>query len=583
MVHGLQGHPNASWQAANETTWPKDLLPTDIPNARIMTFAHPHRLVANNPQRLCEYCLYYWSDDLISSLTEKRRQTDTFGRPIIFIAYSLGGMYVKSALVRSNMSSSLKIPDAFDIVHSTYGIVFLGTPQRSAGVESLGRLLERVASTIPIKMEFCEAMDYEAEALESRLEPFKSLSNSFRIYYCTERGLEEAQDSYAVLVPATASILSKDKSEIIVFNRSHSELAKFSAKSDESYRQVVDALKRIINGIKALPSPGPSFHEKCGDAFQISFEDFLLPPQSDHLELCHFAVNSREQILREIHSFLSDSVIYKPRSRIVWLHGPPCAGKTSLLRHYAVARREFYRSIWWVDCRNNDSALSSFSSIVQRLLDHYAKSSAGSRDEIAALAHDLGLGKLLDQSHQLVMTGNFVVEVAKEWFERSGNTGWLIIFENVQNLDSIKSFFPRNANGKILISSCNQPSKSVEHHITLAPTLSQDIDTNASVEPLHKLICTTELVIRSKSLRSDCTEYEEEEMWERCSNIDEVVPWITNLKHSLELSYQTLDPQQSHLFLVCSFYGSEDIPTELLKRGLPHTQAESKSTPIALR
>ncbi len=39
-VHGLNGHREKTWTASNGLLWLRDLLPTKIPNARIMTWGY---------------------------------------------------------------------------------------------------------------------------------------------------------------------------------------------------------------------------------------------------------------------------------------------------------------------------------------------------------------------------------------------------------------------------------------------------------------------------------------------------------------------------------------------------------------
>jgi hypothetical protein len=38
VIHGLDGHREKSWTSKNGTMWLRDLLPEDIPNARILTY-----------------------------------------------------------------------------------------------------------------------------------------------------------------------------------------------------------------------------------------------------------------------------------------------------------------------------------------------------------------------------------------------------------------------------------------------------------------------------------------------------------------------------------------------------------------
>ncbi|XTI85857.1 hypothetical protein V2W45_1466673 [Cenococcum geophilum] len=75
-VHGLNGHRDETWTAGNGVNWLRDLLPQDLPNARIMAWGYD----ANTYSR-----------------------SRTSRRLIIFVAHSLGGIIVKSALIHSDL------------------------------------------------------------------------------------------------------------------------------------------------------------------------------------------------------------------------------------------------------------------------------------------------------------------------------------------------------------------------------------------------------------------------------------------------------------------------------------------------
>jgi hypothetical protein len=44
FIHGLNGSPLKTWKT-DETCWPKDLLPANVPSARVMTFGYNSQVV----------------------------------------------------------------------------------------------------------------------------------------------------------------------------------------------------------------------------------------------------------------------------------------------------------------------------------------------------------------------------------------------------------------------------------------------------------------------------------------------------------------------------------------------------------
>ena len=89
FVHGLQGDATGTW-ATSKLCWPKDLLPADLPAARIMTFEYNTLVLNEPPPRIRDL-----ANMLLESLTINRRLSRAGSRPLVFVAHSLGGLLVK--------------------------------------------------------------------------------------------------------------------------------------------------------------------------------------------------------------------------------------------------------------------------------------------------------------------------------------------------------------------------------------------------------------------------------------------------------------------------------------------------------
>ncbi|KAK0739028.1 hypothetical protein B0T21DRAFT_135581 [Apiosordaria backusii] len=143
-VHGLDGHRDRTWTADNQVNWLHDLLPHDIPHARVLCWGYDAN-TRSSDRVSCHY-LYDHARTLVSELCQERKHSDSVERPIQFIAYSLGGIVVKSALIHSDATRRGALEEHRSIKISTYGIIFLGTPHQGANGVQLGKLLVNIAS-----------------------------------------------------------------------------------------------------------------------------------------------------------------------------------------------------------------------------------------------------------------------------------------------------------------------------------------------------------------------------------------------------------------------------------------------------
>lgn len=122
-IHGLNGDPYRTWtDGETRLFWLGDLLPDDIPGARIFTYGYPsHLLCSTSRARISDFA------ETLLAHVESRRVANDEQRPIIFVAHSLGGIVCKRALIMAKEN-----PAYHDIVSNTIGILFFGTPHRGA-------------------------------------------------------------------------------------------------------------------------------------------------------------------------------------------------------------------------------------------------------------------------------------------------------------------------------------------------------------------------------------------------------------------------------------------------------------------
>ncbi|KAL2168856.1 hypothetical protein VTG60DRAFT_6758 [Thermothelomyces hinnuleus] len=163
FVHGLTGDREKTWTARGALEpWPKTLLPSELPTARVLTFGYD-AYVTDWRGVVSQSRIGNHSWNLLTSLATYRDKDDTNERPIIFVCHSMGGLVCKDALVTSRQRSERHLQN---ILQSTRGIAFLGTPHHGS---DLARWAERLSRQIGLikqtNTKILEVLKQESEVL----------------------------------------------------------------------------------------------------------------------------------------------------------------------------------------------------------------------------------------------------------------------------------------------------------------------------------------------------------------------------------------------------------------------------------
>jgi tetratricopeptide (TPR) repeat protein len=128
----------------------------------------------------------------------------------------------------------------------------------------------------------------------------------------------------------------------------------------------------------------------------------------------------REDILKRLRTALKEgkTTALTQSQAISGLGG---IGKTQTAVEYAYRYQDDYQAILWVKAESSDSLISDFVSI--------------------AILLDLPVKQEQEQ--------RLIVEAVKRWFQ--DNTGWLLIFDNADDLAMVQGFLPQGGKGHILL------------------------------------------------------------------------------------------------------------------------------------
>jgi NB-ARC domain len=150
----------------------------------------------------------------------------------------------------------------------------------------------------------------------------------------------------------------------------------------------------------------------------------------------------------------------KDQRKVAVLHGLGGIGKTDIVLRYAWQNVAAYTSVLWIHSATKEILKRSLMTAVQNLIQHLATHYAPGQPNYTAIACDLGTAGLINTSGQLVYNpesdGQEKVEGALcKWLSMKGNDQWLLIFDNVDDMEVIDraKHFPKNSSGTIIITS----------------------------------------------------------------------------------------------------------------------------------
>ena len=379
LVHGLFGHPKKTWslktfsnaskrkpddrdpssETSDETEtksqslkkrckkdgdlrqdvfWPRDLLPSAFPEARIATWGYDVQIEGLSTAT-SQASLFHHSENLLSDLVMLRKSDAAKLKPLIFIAHSLGGIVVKDALSLSGNERT-----AFDaILPATIGVMFLGTPHHGSRAASLGKMVFEVSKLFFKKpnLQVLRGLETNSEILERISRNFGQILSTGRIKVHSFR---EELPTHGVMVVGSASstigYLHETRGSL---HANHRNLARFSSTEDIKFQRVVSILQdwveessekqhnqqklQVPDGSSALPD-GLVFHaelERCLKSLhsreaQTRFEDIEAAYYKTYNWLFDHKVG------------FEDWLEGKDKSNIYWIQGKPGSGKSTVMK-----------------------------------------------------------------------------------------------------------------------------------------------------------------------------------------------------------------------------------------------------------
>ncbi|KAK3689561.1 hypothetical protein B0T22DRAFT_461780 [Podospora appendiculata] len=323
---GRELHHAATWKADDLTVWPRDLLPSDLPDIRVLSFNYTTTLTGTTS----EAGIRDHAKDLVILLSNEREEDELARlRPIVFVGHSLGGIIIKRALLTAHQD----LTRYGSLWEASRGVMFFATPHYGMDNSAWQRFIHHalkfdapVEGAKPTGGMIAEIKE-NSVALEKISKDFEHLQDGLVFYSFVEDDRTEGLGG--VLVEERDGRMRASTEKYMRISGNHVDLCKFRRAHHEK-----DAFLPVSEGIKWLLEGTP----KAIDRIPFEAKRALYSLSRDEFHSWFLDRKPTEGTCGWITDKLEfrDWFANKPGKQWLWISGPPACGKSYLARHIVV-------------------------------------------------------------------------------------------------------------------------------------------------------------------------------------------------------------------------------------------------------
>jgi hypothetical protein len=331
FVHGLSGDRERTWASPVKTKcWPRDLLPEQIPQARVLTFgydAYVTRLGRVSRNRIRDH-----ARDLITSLASVRTTEAEQTRSIVFVAHSLGGIVCKDALQLSTNSSE---PHLQVIASWTRAILFAATPHSGSSManwakipaSALGVVKQTNVNLLAVLHTDSEVRDRIQDDFLTLLRKRQSQGPTLEITCLYET--MKMMDRFEV-VPENSAVLRGYNS--ISIRADHRDIVRWKRDGSQGCETIIAEVKRWIH----------KYAMEYGEVGGIDPRQVRRCVESLTFSEIYDRQSAIERAANETCAWISQDSRYRAWTErenlekshgLLWIKGKPGSGKSTLLKY----------------------------------------------------------------------------------------------------------------------------------------------------------------------------------------------------------------------------------------------------------
>lgn len=221
--------------------------------------------------------------------------------------------------------------------------------------------------------------------------------------------------------------------------------------------ELIEQLRKYNDGLFAvLSDPRPALLQSTATTSR-SFSKFNIPMQLPVQRNQNF--RGRDDVLERMDRILNpgtkatndttDQVELASRHRIAVLYGLGGVGKSQVATEYAYRQYSgsAFTSVFWVDATSQASLAQSALRMAEQIASHYQTKWEDSNPDFVQIGAMLGLPGCIELTGRIkpdVGSPDLVIGAMKKWLSDTENRGWLVIFDNNDDIDSVTllDFFP---------------------------------------------------------------------------------------------------------------------------------------------
>ncbi|KAH8960187.1 hypothetical protein BDL97_06G119400 [Sphagnum fallax] len=262
IVYGIDDNWKQTWTTCpidgkkKCICWPQMWIPEDLnDNVKILSLSYDSNVVASVHNDVTEI-----GKNLIQSLVTDSRYETLWDRPVAMVAYSFGGLVLKSLVVEMHKHVYQKKTNNLDIktqnccekiLKNLKGVVFYSVPH-AGGTQDLSKYFkwqcQQITKDITPSglLKNMESFDPTMEQLS--IDFNKSISEDINIYAFVE-GLP-IDNEWGILVPKALAIRLSNNNNYKVEDANHLTICKPPSKDHLSYSKLLECLKNFMKGKK---------------------------------------------------------------------------------------------------------------------------------------------------------------------------------------------------------------------------------------------------------------------------------------------------------------------------------------------